>query len=81
MMAAIAIHKGFWVDPVRVIAVGVDNKCGFHTVKVILDTGAEFHVQAENYKDDETNEAWCIQEAEDLVKRICRMHVDALRDK
>ncbi len=71
MRIAIKISKSFWVDAERVIAVGVDNNCGFHTVKVILDTGAEFLVQAENYTDDEINEAWCIKEAEDLAERVC----------
>ncbi len=72
MRIAVKISKGYWVDAERVIAVGVDDNGGFHTVKVIMDTGAEFSVQAENYTDDETNKAWCIKEAEDLVKRISK---------
>lgn len=81
MRIAIKIDKGQWVDAERVIAVGLDDNCGFHTIKVIMDTGAEFKVQTGNYTDDETNKSWCIAEAEDLVKQICRMHHDALRDK
>lgn len=73
MRNAVDISKGFWVDPERVIAVGVDDNCGFHTVKVIMDNGAEFKVQDPDYVADDINKEWCIREAQALAERICKL--------